>query len=123
MLPTRTTRKGSARQSPPTSSRPGSSASSVKNIALARDSGRHGDDAQPSASPAAASSKGCAAQLANDDDGATQPVPASPTASSDAETDAVETAAEASRQNLKTLEENEEDPRVMAELGRQQSLG
>ena len=68
-----------------------------------RDSDRHGDDAQASASPAVASSKGGAAQPANDDDGATQPVPASPTASSsssqeladwspDAETDAVETA-------------------------------
>ena len=123
MLLTRTTRQGQARQSPPTSSRPGSSASSVRTIALARDSGRHGDDAQPSASPAAASSKGGAAQPANDDDGATQHAPASPTASSDAETDAVETAAAALHQNLKTLEENEEDPRVMAELGMQQSLG
>ena len=118
MLLTLTTRKGPARQSPPTSSRPGSSASSVKTIALARDSDRHGDDAQASASPAAASSKGGAAQLANDDDGAAQPVPASPTASSDAETDAVETAAGALHQNLKTLEENEDDPRVTAELGR-----
>ena len=45
------------------------------------ESDRHGDDAQASASPAAASSKGGAAQPANDDDGATQPVPASPTAS------------------------------------------
>ena len=67
------------------------------------DSDRYGDDAQASASPAAASSKGGAAQSANLKDGATQPVPASPTASSassqeladwspDVETDAVETA-------------------------------
>ena len=94
-----------------------------------RDSDRHGDDAQVSASTAAASSKGGAAQHANDDDGATQLVPASPTASSsssqeladwspDVETVAVETAAETLHQALKTLEENEEDQRVMAELGR-----
>ena len=67
------------------------------------DSDRHGDDAQASASPAAASSTGGAAQPANDDDGVTQPVPASLTASSsspqeladwspDVETDAVEIA-------------------------------
>ena len=64
--------------------------------------------------------KGGAAQPANDDDddGATQPVPASPSAFSDAETDAVETAAESLHQNMKTLEENEDDPRVMAELRR-----
>ena len=68
MLLTRTTRQGPARQSPPTSSRPGSAVSSVRTIALARDSDRHGDDAQASASPSAASSKGGAAQLANDDD-------------------------------------------------------
>lgn len=94
-----------------------------------RDSDRHGDDAQASASPAAASSKGGAAQPANLKDGATQPVPASPTASSsssqelpdwspDVQTDEFETAAETLHQNLMTLEENEEDPRVMAELGR-----
>ena len=88
------------------------------------DSDRHGDDAQVSASTAAASSKGGAAQHANDDDGATQRVPASPTASSsspqkladwspDVETDAVVTAAETLHQALKTLEENEEDQRVM----------
>ena len=70
MLLTRTTRQGPARQSPPTSYRPGSGISSVRTIALARDSDRHGDDAQASASPAAASSKGGAAQRANDDDGA-----------------------------------------------------
>ena len=38
--------------------------------------------------------------------------------SSDAETNAVETAANALRETLKTLEENEEDSRVMAELGK-----
>jgi len=68
VLLTRTTRQGPARQSPPTSSRPGSAVSSVRTIALVRDSDRHGDDAQASASPSAASSKGGAAQLANDDD-------------------------------------------------------
>ena len=67
---TRTTRQGPARQSPPTSSRPGSAVSSVRTIALARDSDRHSDDAQASASTAAASSKGSAAQHTNDDDGA-----------------------------------------------------
>ena len=36
----------------------------------------------------------------------------------DADTDAVETAAETLHQNLKTLEENEEDQRVVAELRR-----
>ena len=70
MLLTRTTRQGPARQSPPTSSRPGSAVSSVRTIALARDSDRHGDDAQASVSPAVASSKGVVAQLVNDDDGA-----------------------------------------------------
>ena len=38
--------------------------------------------------------------------------------SSDAETDAVETAAKALHETLKTLEENEEDSRVMAELSK-----
>ena len=42
----------------------------MRTIALARDSDRHSDDAQASASPAAASSKGGAAQPANDDEGA-----------------------------------------------------
>ena len=36
----------------------------------------------------------------------------------DAESDAVETAAKALHETLKTLEENEEDSRVMAELGK-----
>ena len=70
MLLTRTTRQGPARQSPPTSSRPGSAVSSVRTIALARDSDRHGDDAHASASPAAASSTGGAAQPANGNEGA-----------------------------------------------------
>ena len=38
--------------------------------------------------------------------------------SSDAETDAVETATKALHETLKTIEENEEDSRVMAELGK-----
>ena len=45
------------------------------------ESDRHGDASQASASSAAASSTGGAVQPASDDDGATQPVPASPTAS------------------------------------------
>ena len=79
------------------------SGSAIRSASEPRDSDRHGDDAQASASPAAASSTGVAVQPANDYDGATQPVHASPTASSssspeiadwspDADTDAVETA-------------------------------
>ena len=71
MLPTSTTKKGPARQSPPTSSKPGSPALSVGTIALARDSDRHGENVQASASAAATFSKCGAAQLANNDDGAT----------------------------------------------------
>ena len=52
---TRTTRKRPARQSPLTNSKHDWLASSVKNIALIRDSGRHGDYAQVFHSPAAAS--------------------------------------------------------------------